>query len=82
MTGRLRNDLERNGRDLIEVQFHNLSGTIDEIRSRITGVPALIRTDHLPNPSRERCRYTNLLDRIFAQLNVYQTTVRRNIFIR
>jgi hypothetical protein len=66
MTGKkwIRKDFKGDDRDLIEVLSRHLPGGTEEnyeTSVRIASVPAEIRTEHIPNTSLERYRYTNLL---------------------
>jgi hypothetical protein len=60
-------DLEESGRGEAEVFSQHSSGGTEENHEessvRTVGVPAEIRTEHLPNTSRELCLLTNLLER-------------------
>jgi hypothetical protein len=64
--------VEGNGHDLIEVCYY-LDIFLEELRKitytlRITNVLAKIRTDHPPNRSPERYRYTNQLGETEKQM--------------
>jgi hypothetical protein len=53
-------DMERIDRGLIYVLSRQMPGNTEETSVRIVGIPAEIRTDHLPNTILERYLYTNL----------------------
>jgi hypothetical protein len=61
----IRNDLEKDGRDLTEILFHNFHGQTGKKQQRETSisiahVPAENRNEHLWNASAEFCRYSIL----------------------
>jgi hypothetical protein len=57
MTGK---NLEGSGSGIIEMLFQNLAGRIErgikrKVSAKMAGVPAEVRTEHLPNTNLDHC---------------------------